>query len=1260
MKRDSDRMNKAALTPPVSVQPFAGGILNKYKAGASPHSRFGKAALAHARRSEPSVVQQAVHVKVTAPKAPDGGGAGPNRKAAPPSERTVERTIEREKVIVERHTIVLRDVTRVIREQRTARELAVTHPVNLQEAAGTVTKRTKEQASRMSEAIDPNGAAKRVYPNRTEPPLTPGEAPSGRNAQRADEYRRQQDQVKPGIVIQAIRKLERLHKKMAKERVRLLAQPGKSASSRPPMQLANARRAISHREPGDAGGNMRQELLDAASRLQSARQEARAAEGRTAAAGKRRQGAEKRAERAERERMEAEERTASAGKRRQEAVKQAERAERESAEPEKRQEAAGTSRETGERRRESEKPGLHSANPASETAGSGLDKRDAGGRLIEASRDRHAGLAMMRTISYHERLSRRGHSFALKRSPEKAVPPDEIRPAIHAKRLVHRDYVANGGQPADDSNLLKPGRNTDVESAGPSRPSSRGNNEPKSRSIAAGPVSTSGNEPAGRESRAPVKAALISRRVPETNPPMTLLRRQLRSRFGNPPSVGTHVGESRPISGKPGRPGSGVGGQSAAASPLPNAERPAASGRRAILHRHSANALNLHKESIVNAASDEASGGRPDGSFAKARPSQPLNGREERPLTVARGRLIGNTGNVNRRSADFRVQLRRMPAAPNLVKGAHRKVEDGPPQATAAKRREAEQGNGRYSAGSIRESFPSGASQSERAIHRLPTASRVRAIAGVEAGKEGRSRPEKIAPSASRLTWTLANPFRSADPLHKSPARKAEWLNGTLAARRRSANAAGKAQASLKTNADELRSAPANRGQLVDTVRKAPVIRKPDADGRNRTTEKRTRSADKVHKSSASLARNADALQRAAVNPSLSAIAALKASPSTVPSANDRLPANPSHGARSLPKAPADRLQGARLLRSSTASITSSADLSRRTPMSVTPSADLSRRTPASVPPSADLSRRTPMSLTPSADVSHRTPASQAPSASALHRSPASPARTAKPMPQAPAGRTPSAAGLSPNASTLRKTPASPGRNAVAARRTPANLLTTALVRRKDAASPPISAEPFAGTTGAGAPLNTPEYGLRKAKSPFAMSDADMRGRMRRGPTPGAVTAHRRSVAPGAAIRPGLSAALLGTASTGLTTAARIGPMRALAQGPSAPAGDSRSLSYAVPHGRGPNPAGAGAGQMAAGPFSDGTAMPALAHHLPKQAAAQEPPRQVQVEAPRELDPDKLQKMIMRMPQLQPEKIADQVYKALERKMKLEQRRRGY
>lgn len=81
--------------------------------------------------------------------------------------------------------------------------------------------------------------------------------------------------------------------------------------------------------------------------------------------------------------------------------------------------------------------------------------------------------------------------------------------------------------------------------------------------------------------------------------------------------------------------------------------------------------------------------------------------------------------------------------------------------------------------------------------------------------------------------------------------------------------------------------------------------------------------------------------------------------------------------------------------------------------------------------------------------------------------------------------------------------------------------------------------------------------------------------------------------------------------------------------------------------------------QPFATPAAGGGAAIGLTHRTPPAAPA-EPPRQVQVEAPRELEPEKLQRMIMKMPQLNPEAIADRVYKALERKMKLEQRRNGF
>jgi hypothetical protein len=80
---------------------------------------------------------------------------------------------------------------------------------------------------------------------------------------------------------------------------------------------------------------------------------------------------------------------------------------------------------------------------------------------------------------------------------------------------------------------------------------------------------------------------------------------------------------------------------------------------------------------------------------------------------------------------------------------------------------------------------------------------------------------------------------------------------------------------------------------------------------------------------------------------------------------------------------------------------------------------------------------------------------------------------------------------------------------------------------------------------------------------------------------------------------------------------------------------------------------------VAADPSPSGSQPIGLTHRT-QPAPPAEPPRQVQVEAPRELEPEKLQRMIMKLPQLNPEAIADKVYKALERKMKLEQRRNGY
>ena len=61
-----------------------------------------------------------------------------------------------------------------------------------------------------------------------------------------------------------------------------------------------------------------------------------------------------------------------------------------------------------------------------------------------------------------------------------------------------------------------------------------------------------------------------------------------------------------------------------------------------------------------------------------------------------------------------------------------------------------------------------------------------------------------------------------------------------------------------------------------------------------------------------------------------------------------------------------------------------------------------------------------------------------------------------------------------------------------------------------------------------------------------------------------------------------------------------------------------------------------------------------------RQAPVAEPKREVVVEAPREIDEEQLKAALGKMPELKPDKLADQVYKALMKRMKFEQRLRGY
>ncbi|MGG1635314.1 hypothetical protein [Paenibacillus sp. NRS-1760] len=349
MKRILDRMGKAATKQSTSVQPFAGGILNKYKTGTG-RKIFERVAMSHVIKNEPTITQQTLHVQVVAPKAaaPNNGN---NKKTPPSPERKPERIMMRERVTVERETIVFRDVTHIVKELRTIREMAIAQPVQGKETNdGALHKTgiTKQLDEIVNSSIITNRVkhdhSKRIIPHVLQLPTQPLKA-----EQQADYYKWLQAKLQPGIVIQSLRKLDNLNKPLAKDRAQLksnLKQANDSGASlsKAPLQLTNARRAVvsqEQREAGKQSAAARKVQSEADKRAEAVKLEQREAEKRSAAAGKVLSEAGKRAEAVKLEQREAEKRSAAAGKVLSEAGKRAEAVNLEQREAEKRSAAAG-------------------------------------------------------------------------------------------------------------------------------------------------------------------------------------------------------------------------------------------------------------------------------------------------------------------------------------------------------------------------------------------------------------------------------------------------------------------------------------------------------------------------------------------------------------------------------------------------------------------------------------------------------------------------------------------------------------------------------------------------------------------------------------------------------------------------------------------------------------------------------------------------------------------------------------------------------
>lgn len=85
-----------------------------------------------------------------------------------------------------------------------------------------------------------------------------------------------------------------------------------------------------------------------------------------------------------------------------------------------------------------------------------------------------------------------------------------------------------------------------------------------------------------------------------------------------------------------------------------------------------------------------------------------------------------------------------------------------------------------------------------------------------------------------------------------------------------------------------------------------------------------------------------------------------------------------------------------------------------------------------------------------------------------------------------------------------------------------------------------------------------------------------------------------------------------------------------------------------------------GGGSAFGGAPASAAPPPPAALEMRRPEPAPAAPREVVVEAPPAIDEKQLQQALSQMPQLHPDKLADQVYKALMKRMKLEQRLRGY
>jgi hypothetical protein len=451
MKRNESRWGKAATQQEPSVSPFAGGIFNKYKA-ASAKERFGRQKLLYAKPAQGESGGGIIQVKVIAPKEP----ATPVKQKQPAdarkSERVIERVIEKERVTVFRDTVVLRDVTRVVREQRLVRQLAMTTPeakkADAQQEAAQIVVKTR--------------IADTVARERTAPSAGVGstiKSADGSQLQRAG----RREMVQARTTLRAVRSLEKLRDGAAAQRVSLVSRASTTVDAGGPrLQLTQARRLVEPRsrtaleelarqaeqsgESARSSAKAQREREEAEQSSAKARREREEAEQSSAKARREREEAERSGARARREREEAEQSGAQARREREEAEQSGAKARRE------REEAEQSSAKARREREEAEQSG---AKAQREREKAGSTAVPAVRSLWQAPKLKELQLGVLQRRAYSDKQNQHIHNDRMvsdSRLPEgqRSKQAGVAGQPLLAKRLVHRA----GQQEAADSGRL--------------------------------------------------------------------------------------------------------------------------------------------------------------------------------------------------------------------------------------------------------------------------------------------------------------------------------------------------------------------------------------------------------------------------------------------------------------------------------------------------------------------------------------------------------------------------------------------------------------------------------------------------------------------------------------------------------------------------------------------------------------------------------------------------------------------------------------